>query len=487
MLRGHGVKFVDRDYEEIFRTVYGSVSERYFTEFISLCNTFLTLFKANGYTVNDLGPLEYKTSKYINNQYHRDRTRLFKNIMRPLIESYDTYLRKNGMVDFSDMINKSAQLIREGACTPPYKYILIDEFQDTSIARFNLVKAIHDTTGAKILAVGDDWQSIYRFSGSDISCFTEFNDMFDGSTATCKIEQTYRNSQQLINSASEFILKNPNQIPKDLRSSKQLTQPVVFIIYDGGPAAALKMAMDRLIQENGVKSSILLLGRTRYDIELLRDSHLFSVSKKSGVTYLDSPDTPVRFLTVHSAKGLEAGGVVLLNFMNQVMGFPNKISDDVLLGLVLSASDAYPYAEERRLLYVALTRTRTRTFVLVNDAVPSEFYKEFEGSPYCEMTSVTGEQVRHVPCPHCKTGHLVIRQGENGPFLGCSHYPKCEYTVNDISILRRHHAHCECGGFYVSSLRRMPVCSSHLMIHVSRFGVCPCMLVTSWVHSSAVR
>lgn len=64
MLRGHGVKFVDRDYEEIFRTVYGSVSERYFTEFISLCNTFLTLFKANGYTVNDLGPLEYKTSKW---------------------------------------------------------------------------------------------------------------------------------------------------------------------------------------------------------------------------------------------------------------------------------------------------------------------------------------------------------------------------------------------------------------------------------------
>lgn len=453
MLRGHGVKFEDRDYESIFRTVYGSVSDRYFSEFINLCSTFLSLFKANGYSIRDLDLLEYKDSKYFNNRYHSDRTKLFLHIVKPLLEAYDRFLDENSMVDFSSMINKAAQYVKEGKCEPHYKYILVDEYQDASVARFNLVKAIADSCGAHVMVVGDDWQSIYRFSGSDISVFTEFSEMFGGHAAVCKIEQTYRNSQQLINCAADFVLKNKNQIPKELASSKQLQQPVVFVNYSNGPAAALKLALDRIIQENGVHASILLLGRTRYDLDILQDSELFSIGKKA-VTYIDSPDTPVQFLTVHSAKGLEADSVILLNFNNALMGFPNKISDDVLLQLVLSSADSYPYAEERRLLYVALTRTRTRTYILTNDVVPSEFFKEFSGSPYCEFVSVTGEQVLHVPCPRCKTGHLVIRQGEEAPFLGCSFYPRCEYTVPDISILRRHSPQCSCGGFYVKRVGR---------------------------------
>lgn len=447
MLRGHGVKFSDRDYEEIFRTVYGSVADRYFSEFISLCSTFLSLFKANGYTSQDLSFLEYKDSKYACNRYHTDRTRLFLNIMEPVLTAYDKFLWEQNAVDFSDMINIATKYIQEGKCRPSYKYILVDEYQDASIARFKLVKALHESCGAKILCVGDDWQSIFRFSGSDISVFTDFEEMFEYA-AVCKIEQTYRNSQQLINCASDFVMKNPKQISKNLVSAKQLQRPIVFINYEGGATAALKEAMDRIIRDNGPDASILLLGRTRYDLDTVRDSELFSVGRNS-LKYLDSPDTPVRFLTIHSAKGLEADSVIVLNFNNELLGFPNKISDDVLLQLVLSSADSFIYAEERRLLYVALTRTKTKTYVLTNSVVPSEFYKEFENSTYCEYMSVDGVEAQHIPCPRCRTGHLVIRQGEGSPFLGCSLYPQCNYTVSDISILKRRHAQCSCGGFFI--------------------------------------
>ena len=136
-----------------------------------------------------------------------------RRVIKPIIIAYNEHLEAEGDIDFSDMINKATELVRKGYTVHPYKWVIIDEYQDISVSRFNLVKAIIDQTNAKLLCVGDDWQSIYRFTGSDISLFTKFPNYF-GKSEIMRIEKTYRNSQQLIDIAGDFIMKNSNQFKK---------------------------------------------------------------------------------------------------------------------------------------------------------------------------------------------------------------------------------------------------------------------------------
>ena len=210
--------------------------------------------------------------------------------------------------------------------------------------------------------------------------------------------------------------------------------------------------MDEIIKEYGRDSSVLFLGRTQYDAEVLKQASLFQLQKSGKVIYKNSPETPITFMTVHKAKGLEADNVLLLNFRNDTFGFPNKIADDPLLGLVLTDSDEYPYAEERRLFYVAMTRTRNKVYILVDDVVPSEFFQEFMDAKEVGIVHHDPRyQEEKVACPRCRTGHLVVRKNSltHKDFLGCSNYPRCEYTVNDTSVLRQHRKCPMCGGFLV--------------------------------------
>ena len=201
--------------------------------------------------------------------------------------------------------------------------------------------------------------------------------------------------------------------------------------------------------------SILLLGRTAYDSEMLDASCLF-FERKSKATerfvYKKSPNTPISFLTVHRAKGLEADNVILLNFQNSTLGFPNKISDDPMLELVLSNADNYMFGEERRLFYVAMTRTKNQFFVLTDNNKPSIFFEDLKKLPHIIINMGDCDSATAVvDCPRCKTGRLVVRKNEerNKYFLGCSNYPQCEYTVNDVSIIEKPRKCRVCGGFMV--------------------------------------
>jgi DNA helicase-4 len=132
-----------------------------------LVEHFISNFKTNGYTVEQFDEWQLKTENV--------RTKLFLKICKQCFLEYEQYLQKNNSVDFSDMINKSAKLLLESQDVRDqisFKYIIVDEYQDISRQRFDLVGALHDVTAAKIIAVGDDWQSIYAFSGSDITLFT---------------------------------------------------------------------------------------------------------------------------------------------------------------------------------------------------------------------------------------------------------------------------------------------------------------------------
>lgn len=196
MLKKNGVKYKEPDFYDIFNKIYSKESDKYFSEFMRLCCTFITLFKSNGYRLVDLNGLTYKSKKF-DNGFHIRRTELFKAIVSPIMAAYEKSLADSKSIDFSDMINTATEIVAGGHKVGEYRYVIIDEFQDISVARYKLVKAILDQTKAKLLCVGDDWQSIYRFTGSDISLFTNFESYF-GYTSVMRLEKTYRNAQQLI-------------------------------------------------------------------------------------------------------------------------------------------------------------------------------------------------------------------------------------------------------------------------------------------------
>jgi DNA helicase-4 len=281
--------------------------------------------------------------------------------------------------------------------------------------------------------------------------FTQF-ERYLGKAAIMRLEKTYRNSQQLIDVASSFVMKNPQQYKKQLRSNKSLDYPLTFMCYSETPFPVLKRIIDKIIHDAGPKSSILLLGRTNYDLALIQESKLFEVKRSGQLVYTASPETPITFMSVHRSKGLEADNVVVINFENSTLGFPNKIADDPLLSLVLTDFDTYPYAEERRLLYVAITRTRNRVFVLVNENKPSEFMSDFSPSRSVFILSSKNKADRKtIACPRCKTGVLMVRKNEssNTFFVGCSNFPHCDYTIRQTEIMENTRVCQACGGFLV--------------------------------------
>ena len=464
ILKKNGVCYKEPDFVDIYNTVYAKKGEKYFSEFIRLCCTFITLFKSNGYHVEDL-PNMFSHNSLFQKSFFVRRTELFKKIIFPIMKAYENHLAENKSVDFADMIISATKFVNNGCELPDYKWVIIDEFQDVSVARYRLVQAILDKTGAKLLCVGDDWQSIYRFAGSDISIFTDFEKYF-GKAAIMRLEQTYRNSQQLIDAAGFFVMQNNQQLKKQLRSEKYLDYPITFMCYQDNPFAVLQRTVNKIIHDFGKESSILLLGRTNYDVELIQQSGMFTVQRSGKCIYKLSPETPIKFMSVHKSKGLEADNVVLVNFENSTLGFPNKIADDPILELVLTTSDAYPYAEERRLLYVALTRTRNRTFVLVNEKKPSQFMKDFPPSKSVFILSSKKEQGHQISCPRCKTGHLITRKNSsnNHYFVSCSNYPRCQYTVHDVTVLDNPKLCPKCGGLLVRRKGRFGIfygCSNY--------------------------
>ena len=451
MLRKNGVQYKQLDFADVFRTTYLSKSEKYVPQFMNLCGTFVTLFKSNGYQRQQLRDYIASHSSLLYRLSVLDvRMCLFLKIMDPMLEAYEKYLENQQAVDFSDMINQAAKLVADGCDIQPYQWVIIDEFQDISIARYRLVQAILNRTGAKLLCVGDDWQSIYRFAGSELSVFTDFEKYF-GPASIMRLEKTYRNSQQLIDEAGAFVMRNPQQLRKTLHSEKTMDYPLAFMFYHGEADAVLERTLQKIIHDNGPEASILLLGRTNYDLDLLKKSDQFTIHSAGKCVYRKSPRTPIRFLSVHKAKGLEAENVILLNFKNETLGFPNQVMDDPVLDFVLTQAETYPYAEERRLLYVALTRTRNRVFVLVDAENPSEFMEEFSSSKSVFIQEQKDSQQEMVFCPRCKTGHLIRRKGVSGykDFVGCSNYPRCQFKVQQMSVLWEPRYCPQCGGFVV--------------------------------------
>ena len=336
-------------------------------------NKFIHLYKSNGY---DYLYLKKIIKKY-NNIFNKKYTYILIIIVKILLE-YQNNLKEENIIDFDDIILLSTKLVKNTNLN--YKYIIIDEFQDTSLTRYNLIKEILDKTNANFLAVGDDYQSIYRFTGCDLYLFINFKKFFKDSKIY-KIQTTYRNSQELISLAGDFIKKNKLQINKNLKSDKHLNKPVKIIYYDNQKKEFVKL-LDLLYRQN--KKNILVLIRNNNDINKILTKEL--EIENNVIKY---KDMNIKYLTVHKSKGLEEEIVIIINLEDNDWGFPNKIKDEKILKYILPKKEKYKYAEERRLFYVALTRTKNEVYLLVNKNNKSNFIKEIvnNNNKYIETIS----------------------------------------------------------------------------------------------------
>jgi DNA helicase-4 len=451
-LRQRGVTFNPLSDKQILDALNSIYEKRAFKSFINLIRTFLSLYKA---TYNDDSTLDKLAISNFSNAYERKRTVLFLDIVKDIYHYYIDYLKKEDKIDFDDMILQSIKAL-DNLDTYRYKYIIVDEFQDISISRMRFLKRLIQQGNSKLFAVGDDWQAIYRFSGCDLSLFLEFSKYF-GDSVIASITSTHRNSQELQDIAGPFIKKNPEQFNKTIHSVKHLDKPVRVMYYKDKKYYAFLDTL-REISKMNPNASVLVLGRNNKDLEdILLDNRIsivrdFSDDANTFIKCTSFPKMEIKYSTVHGSKGLEDDFVILINADDELIGFPNKMEDDELLDLVLSHKSAFEYAEERRLWYVALTRTRSYTYIIANEEKPSIFLKEIiKKCLVLNSENNDGEIKTEISCPRCKTGKLVLRTNENDKtkFYGCSNYPYCNYSIDDMKAVARNKRCPNCGDFMI--------------------------------------
>ena len=401
---------------------------------------------------------------------HRDpnRARVFLPVFRLIFERYEEALARAGEIDFHDMINRATDLVEEGRYRSPFRYILVDEFQDISPSRARLLKALLDSApGSQLFAVGDDWQAIYRFGGSDIAVMREFGDHF-GPFERIDLATTFRCADRIASVATKFVLRNPAQIRKTVRTTRTSDRPTVYVGLPGEQELSLlKEALDRIAKDarrHDGNSEVLILGRYRH----LRPRNLDALPKQY-------PGLRFTWMTVHRSKGLEADYAVVLGLCSGKHGFPAEIVDDPLLDLVLATPEAHPNAEDRRLLYVAITRARRQVYLLADGGPPSEFVTELIDCGYdVEVFGRPSES--DVSCPRCAGGRLIRRENARGGgvFYGCSNFPLCEHTAqacprcgNGLPVRSGDAFRCrDCG----AAIEACPICDGWLNAKMGRYG-----------------
>ena len=301
--------------------------------------TFINLYKSNYNDINYLLKL-YQKSHFINKIYYK--------IILEIYHIYDQELKASNLYDFNDMIKIATNNINNNLIKTNYKYIIIDEFQDTSLNRFKLIDAIMKQNKAKIFVVGDDYQSIYRFSGCNLDVFLNFNKLVK-KLNIISLDYNYRNPKEIVDVANSFIMKNKNQIKKETICLKNINKPIKICFYKNK-----RTAIEKILKY--IDTKYLILGRNN------KDKDLFNVQDKP-------------FLTIHKSKGLEEDNIILINLTNNNNSLPSKIKNHKIINKIIK-TEYYPYEEERRLFYVALTRTRNNIYLLVPKSNYSIFIKE---------------------------------------------------------------------------------------------------------------
>ncbi|WP_161937872.1 UvrD-helicase domain-containing protein [Serinicoccus chungangensis] len=361
---------------------------------------------------------------------NRRRASIFLDFYWPIHDAWQARLADGGYVDFEDVLVQAADHLESGRYVSPHRLVMVDELQDASQARARLTRALVAQPGRHLLAVGDDWQSINRFAGADLSVVTGFHDQF-GPGPTVHLTTTFRCHQSISHTAARFVMKNPAQVRKTVVSVHD--RPVDRAAHEGvqlrtvASAAEVPGAIGDFLTRLrdaihggalGADSvSVDVLGRYQQDRGLM--------------PHAAPPEIRLAFRTIHSAKGLEADYVVIPNLSAGSYAFPSRIADDPVLALAMTGGDTYPHAEERRLFYVALTRARRGVLLISPEYHPSPFVTELIQDG---LVRDVGPRPVATPCPGCRVSVLRPRSGRTGHFWGRSTFPACTYTCNTLPV-----------------------------------------------------
>ena len=407
--------------------------------FIDLVLRFLNLFKEGQFTFEDFSDDRISGVDL-------GRTHAFLELFKPVFRAYESHIAEQGEMDFSDMIARATQALEARSFQHHYDYVLVDEFQDLSGGRGRLLRALlASRPNMRLFAVGDDWQSIYRFNGSELRFFTRFDQQFKPAKML-PLDKSYRFNNRIHELSAAFVTCNPVQLKKEIRTHIQVDHPAVQLLdiqemmqhtspqvsrrerraqsYALQVRRALTLCnkrQERLMR--GGLAPVMLIGRYRKEnMSIMNAIDLVELNREFSL--LD-----IRYQTAHSSKGLEADYVIILGLEDG--NFPSARENDELIDMLLPERESYPFAEERRLFYVAMTRARHYIFMVFDNNNASGFAIEVAKMGNKLIAKKDELTLGRWHCPSCESGWLQARTNNyNKTFFVCSHAPACDYITN---------------------------------------------------------
>ncbi|MBR3252589.1 UvrD-helicase domain-containing protein [Candidatus Saccharibacteria bacterium] len=383
--------------EQVAEKFLKSVDVKWFgskDNFRKLLVSTLQLQKNEQVTLKEFGERILK----MKDEKERARAKKFFEIYSKFVRVYGKILRDNRLYDFSDMLSWATRIIEKMPRGElKYKYVLVDEVQDLSLSKSLLLKAILDNCqDAKLFAVGDDWQSIYRFAGSNLGVLKDFEKNFGRFTYRGVIRRTYRFGQPTAWVSEYFVRRNKEQSKKKVLTLKSKRTPVEICLGDskrGVPEdyEAVDGSLQKLFLELGAKlfeKNIQVISRYNKDVYRLVD---FKTCKYKNARILEekedgvklgwkiagvSKELTVNFCSMHKSKGITRDIVFVINMNEGEKGMPSTRADEPILATMLAKPDKFPLAEERRLFYVAMTRAKEKTFIVAERKKVSRFVRE---------------------------------------------------------------------------------------------------------------
>ncbi len=396
---------------------------KYFKRAIKLLKSTIDQFYGNY--------LNYSQLKSRANEFH-DPIRILQylQLFEAFTHKYKNELANDKRTDFPSMINNAIKIYQNYDINENYKYIIVDEFQDTSRGKIKLLQQlkINSHQHCKLMCVGDDWQSIYRFTGSDVSVMKDFPQHF-GTTESIKLDMTFRSNDQITAVASTFIQKNPKQLNKEITAfNKANNKPITIYYYE---SAEQKFELfDQILQtieKQNKKTDVFVIGRYK-----VTDDHILDTITPFKE---ECKNLKVKPMTAHKSKGLEAKQVIILDLIDQTLGFPSRVDSDPILELFLPYKEEFRYAEERRLFYVSLTRAKDHIFLLVDKNNPSCFVRELEVDYPDKIVSINKPRF----CNECDLGVLKKKVSKYDVALFyyfCSNIDGCGYLEMTCPICK---------------------------------------------------
>lgn len=332
----------------------------YIKDFIVQIMQITDMIKVENYRLKTI------LNKAIKDQH--ERVRIFFKLAIPIIEKYKKYCTNKSYLDFNDLISTSISLLKNNLDISSFfhnrfKYILVDEFQDVNNLQVALLKLLI-TNKTQLFCVGDDWQSIYGFRGSNVNYIINFKRHFKNANLI-KLKYNYRSIQNIVEASSEVIKNNKYKIEKEIVASRKSTNKIT--VYAGNDVSEnVEFAVNevkKLLDDDYKNEDILFLYR-----RTKMYSDYYNAFKLEGLK--------VQAKTIHSAKGLEAKVVFVIGLKEGYGGFPDIWLADRIFQVVKKSNHDLLLEEERRLFYVAITRAKDKLFLLTEKGNESSFIRE---------------------------------------------------------------------------------------------------------------